>query len=63
MMARVRYTVYDSSLQGLSLLTLCRRLGKQSGRGVPGIVPAQRAGEAGSDFTWADLSKAQWGLD
>ena len=24
---------------------------------------AQRAGEAGSDFTWADLSKAQWGLD
>ena len=42
------YTVYDSSLQDLSLLTLCRR---------------QRAGEAGSDFTWADLSKAQWGLD
>ena len=41
------YTVYNSSLQDLSLLTLCRR----------------SAGEAGSDFTWADLSKAQWGLD
>ena len=49
-------TVYDSSLKDLSLLTLCRR-------GGAGIVPAQRTGEAGSDFTWADLSKAQWGLD
>ena len=35
------YTVYDSSLQDLSLLTLCRRLGRQRGRGGPGLVPAQ----------------------
>ena len=51
--------VYDSSLQCLFLLTLCRRLGRQSGRSGPCVVPALRAGRAGSDFTLADLRKMQ----
>ena len=44
----IRFMI-DSSLQDLFLLTLWRR--------------QPYVGEAGSDFTWADLSKAQWGLD
>ena len=45
------YTVYDSSLQDLSLVTLCRRLGRQSGHSGPGIVTAQRVGKVSSDFS------------